>query len=54
MMGATNDSSEMAITLRINGNDRQLRVDPRTTLLDCIRETLALTGTKKGLSLIHI
>src|SRR5262245_6678589 len=36
------------ITLRVNGTDRQLRVDPRTTLLDCLRETLALTGTKKG------
>src|SRR5262249_54158174 len=36
------------ITLRINGKDRQLRIDPRTTLLDCIRETLLLTGTKKG------
>src|SRR6266852_3519581 len=36
------------ITLRINGKDRQLRVDPRTTLLDCLRETVALTGTKKG------
>src|SRR5262245_46216836 len=36
------------ITLRINGNDRKLRVDPRTTLLDCIRETVTLTGTKKG------
>lgn len=36
------------ITLRINGKDRQLRVDPRTTLLDCIREAVALTGTKKG------
>jgi xanthine dehydrogenase YagT iron-sulfur-binding subunit len=36
------------ITLRINGKDRALRVDPRTTLLDCIRETVALTGTKKG------
>ena len=38
----------VAITLRINGKDRQLRVDPRSTLLDCIRETIALTGTKKG------
>ena len=38
----------VAITLRINGKDRQLRVDPRTTLLDCIRETVVLTGTKKG------
>ncbi len=36
------------VTLRINGKDRSLRIDPRTTLLDCIRETVALTGTKKG------
>jgi len=36
------------ITLRINGKDHQLRLDPRTTLLDCIRETVALTGTRKG------
>ena len=36
------------ITLRINGKDHQLRIDPRTTLLDCIRETVTLTGTKKG------
>ena len=36
------------ITLRINGTDHKLSIDPRTTLLDCIRETVALTGTKKG------
>ena len=36
------------ITLRINGKDHHLRIDPRTTLLDCIRETVAFTGTKKG------
>src|SRR5438477_10691870 len=36
------------IALRINGKDHQLRIDPRTTLLDCIREIVALTGTKKG------
>ena len=36
------------VTLRINGKDHRLRIDPRTTLLDCIRETVALTGTKKG------
>jgi xanthine dehydrogenase YagT iron-sulfur-binding subunit len=36
------------ITLHINGKDHSLRIDPRTTLLDCIRETVALTGTKKG------
>ncbi len=43
-----NIEDAVPITLRINGKDRQLRVDPRTTLLDCIRETVALTGTKKG------
>lgn len=36
------------ITLRINGEDHELRIDARTTLLDCIRETVVLTGTKKG------
>lgn len=36
------------ITLRVNGKDHSLRIDPRTTLLDCLRETLTLTGTKKG------
>jgi xanthine dehydrogenase YagT iron-sulfur-binding subunit len=39
---------EVPITLRINGKDHQLRVDPRTTLLDCVRERAVLTGTKKG------
>jgi len=36
------------LVLRVNGKDHQLRVDPRATLLDCIRETVAFTGTKKG------
>lgn len=36
------------LTLRVNGKDHKLRVDPRTTLLDCLRETIHLTGTKKG------
>ncbi|HZZ29138.1 MAG TPA: 2Fe-2S iron-sulfur cluster-binding protein [Pirellulales bacterium] len=36
------------ISLRINGKSYSLQIDPRTTLLDCIRETVALTGTKKG------
>ncbi len=40
--------SMVPIALRINGKDHQLRLDPRTTLLDCLRETVALTGTRKG------
>src|SRR5438552_2427869 len=43
-----NIQGAVPITLRINGKDHHLRIDPRTTLLDCIRETVALTGTKKG------
>lgn len=39
---------KVQVTLRINGSEHRLRIDPRTTLLDCIRETVALTGTKKG------
>jgi xanthine dehydrogenase YagT iron-sulfur-binding subunit len=36
------------VTLRINGKEQRLVVDPRTTLLDCLREAVGLTGTKKG------
>src|SRR5258708_32191678 len=43
-----NIQGAVPITLRINGKDHHLRIDPRTTLLDCIRETVPLTGTKKG------
>src|ERR1700677_4148218 len=38
----------VAITLRVNGNTCSVQVDPRATLLDTLRETLHLTGTKKG------
>ena len=36
------------VTLRVNGKEHRLQVDPRTTLLDCLREVIVLTGTKKG------
>jgi xanthine dehydrogenase YagT iron-sulfur-binding subunit len=36
------------VRLRVNGKQLDLQVDPRTTLLDCLRETISLTGTKKG------
>jgi xanthine dehydrogenase YagT iron-sulfur-binding subunit len=38
----------MQIALVVNGERRELRIDPRTTLLDLLRENLGLTGTKKG------
>lgn len=34
--------------LSVNGQDHELNLDPRTTLLDALREHLHLTGTKKG------
>jgi xanthine dehydrogenase YagT iron-sulfur-binding subunit len=49
---AAHDSEELqptlAVTLNINGEDHHLRLDPRTTLLDCLRENVNLPGTKKG------
>ena len=38
----------MPVRLTINGEARDLVLDTRTTLLDALREHLALTGTKKG------
>jgi xanthine dehydrogenase YagT iron-sulfur-binding subunit len=36
------------VALDVNGKVRELTLDPRTTLLDALREHLDLTGTKKG------
>jgi xanthine dehydrogenase YagT iron-sulfur-binding subunit len=39
------------VALRVNGTEHRLRLDPRTTLLDALREHLHLTGSKKGCGL---
>lgn len=36
------------VTLQVNGQTLKLSIEPRTTLLDALREYAALTGTKKG------
>jgi xanthine dehydrogenase YagT iron-sulfur-binding subunit len=36
------------VELQVNGQPYALKLDPRTTLLDALREHLALTGSKKG------
>ena len=41
-------NAPLPIALTINGHAHELAVEPRTTLLDLLRETLHLTGTKKG------
>ena len=39
---------EIEVTLDVNGSARKVRIDPRTTLLDALRERMSLPGTKKG------
>ena len=46
--GAPTVEGTIPVTLRINGVEHRLQLDPRTTLLDCLRENLNLPGTKKG------
>ena len=47
--GAGNDHERMVdVHLKINGRDYPLKLDPRTSLLDLLRENLQLTGSKKG------
>jgi xanthine dehydrogenase YagT iron-sulfur-binding subunit len=45
---APTTSLASAATVKINGQDRQLRLEARTTLLDALREEVGLTGAKKG------
>jgi xanthine dehydrogenase YagT iron-sulfur-binding subunit len=39
------------VVLRVNGTEHRLKLDPRTTLLDALREHLHLNGSKKGCGL---
>jgi xanthine dehydrogenase YagT iron-sulfur-binding subunit len=49
MSETTNQAfAEHAIALTLNGQPRQLNVQPWSTLLDVLREQLDLVGTKKG------
>src|ERR1044072_6234182 len=38
----------VAVRLRVNGTNYELHLDPRTSLLNLLREKLDLPGTKKG------
>ncbi len=38
----------LAMDLQVNGHRHRVALDPRTTLLDALREELGLTGAKKG------
>ena len=41
-------SALIPVTLSVNGQRQDLAIDPRTTLLDALREHIGLTGSKKG------
>ena len=47
-VGTEKIEGAIGVSLRINGKAVSLEIDPRTSLLDCLREHAALTGTKKG------
>ena len=46
--GPPTGAETVPLTLRINGKEQTLQIDPRVTLLDALRERLQMTGTKKG------
>ncbi len=45
---APGTGAKLHVRLNVNGSMHELDIDPRTTLLDCVRDHLKLTGTKKG------
>lgn len=46
--GAVEVPGSVPVTLTVNGKEYKLKIEPRVTLLDCLRENLDLPGTKKG------
>jgi xanthine dehydrogenase YagT iron-sulfur-binding subunit len=49
--GAGAPPATLNVALRVNGAEHRLALDPRTTLLDALREHLHLTGSKRGCGL---
>jgi len=49
--GTAAASASLDVLLRVNGTEYRLPLDPRTTLLDALREHLHLNGSKKGCGL---
>ncbi len=45
---ARQTSGPLDVTLRVNGRVHRLRIEPRLTLLEALRDELGLTGTKLG------
>ncbi|MDQ6894408.1 MAG: (2Fe-2S)-binding protein [Acidobacteriota bacterium] len=41
-------AAAVPVTLTVNGAEKRISIDPRTTLLEALREDLAMMGTKEG------
>ena len=48
MQNTVSAEAYVDVRLHVNGTVQALHVDSRVTLLDALRDELALTGTKKG------
>ena len=48
MFAAVAEENAVAVKFKVNGVEKSLSLDSRMTLLDALREKLALTGSKKG------
>jgi xanthine dehydrogenase YagT iron-sulfur-binding subunit len=46
--GGLSPAGTAVVHLKVNGTDYSLELEPRTSLLDALREHLGLTGSKKG------
>ena len=42
------ENERITVTMTVNCRTQHITIEPRITLLDALREDLALTGTKKG------
>jgi xanthine dehydrogenase YagT iron-sulfur-binding subunit len=47
-MMLTQDSTQIEVTIHVNGTPHAVKTDPCVTLLDLLRDHLQLTGSKKG------
>ena len=47
-LASTQTAGTIPVTLRVNGRDYALQLEPQVTLLDALRERIGLTGSKKG------
>jgi xanthine dehydrogenase YagT iron-sulfur-binding subunit len=47
-LSSTNEAPTLPVTLRVNGKEFSLQLEPQVTLLDALRERIGLSGSKKG------